>query len=413
MKKTQRSKLFAVTLSLLVAAPCASFHPLLHKYHDRESSKLWAELSRRDVLASAAAATTAAAVGGQSVDAEVTTIPTVRLGNSNLEVSRSIQGYWQLAGGHGRYRENDAIANMEAHYKAGFTTMDTADIYGPSETIIGKFLAKQRSTNGVGPIPCTKFSCFRFLDEIDRTEVRDRILKSCERLQVDKLPLVQFFWSNFDIAKYTTVGLYLAELKEEGLIQEIGATNFDLPRLKELKEAGVPIVSHQVQLSALDRRPIQSGMADWCLENKVSLTAFGTVGGGILSDRFLGRESAPNAQERNTASLRLYAATADRFGDWQLVQNLLKCMDAVALDVRERCPTASIANIAQRYVLDSTPSVASLVIGVRNPSHIAENVATHSFTLTEGERHAIDQIVSQRKGPQGDVWGIERGKLNQ
>jgi aryl-alcohol dehydrogenase-like predicted oxidoreductase len=204
-------------------------------------------------------------------------IPTVRLGEGALSVSRTIQGHWQLAGGHGRYREADALANMKAHFDAGITTLDTADIYGPSEVIVGKFVAIQPNA-----IPCTKFCCFRFLDEINRDEVRRRIEKSCERLQVSKLPLVTFFWSNYDIKRYVDVALYLAELREEGLIQEIGATNFDLPRLQELKKADVPIVSHQVQLSALDRRPIQSGMADWCSENKVSLTCYGTVGSGTL-----------------------------------------------------------------------------------------------------------------------------------
>lgn len=55
-------------------------------------------------------------------------VPTVKLGKSNLEVSRTIQGYWQLAGGHGKIKEKDALANMQAHYNAGITTLDTADI---------------------------------------------------------------------------------------------------------------------------------------------------------------------------------------------------------------------------------------------------------------------------------------------
>ena len=52
-------------------------------------------------------------------------------------------------------------------------------------------------------------------------------------------------------------------------------------RLKELKKAGVDIVSHQVQMSALDSRPVQGGMNEWCAENGVKLIAFGTVGGGF------------------------------------------------------------------------------------------------------------------------------------
>lgn len=177
-------------------------------------------------------------------------VPTIQLGKSPLHVSRTIQGYWQLAGGHGKYSRDEAVSNMKAHYEAGITTLDTADIYGPSEQIIGKFLKEKPE----GVVPCTKFCCFKFLDEIDRSEVKTRIKGACERLQVEKLPLVQFFWSNYDVKRYVDVALMLTELKEEGLIGEIGATNFDLKRLKELKDAGVPLVSNQVQLSCLDQR---------------------------------------------------------------------------------------------------------------------------------------------------------------
>lgn len=324
------------------------------------------EVSRRDAWTTAAQASAGVAASGlilppYSFGAAESQVPTVRLGKGTLEVTRTIQGQWQLAGGHGRYSESEALANMKAHFDAGITTLDTADIYGPSELIVGKFVKSQPKA-----IPCTKFCCFRYLEDIDRSEVRLRIQKACERLQVPKLPLVAFFWSNYDVKKYVDVALWLTELKEEGLIEEIGATNFDLKRLKELKDAGVPLVSHQVQLSALDRRPIQSGMADWCVENDVSLIGFGTVGSGILSNRYLGK-SAPTQEEKNTASMRMYSNTAARFGPWSLVQELLQTMDKVAAEVRSsgRCPKCNISNIAQRYVLD-TPGVASIIIGVRN-----------------------------------------------
>ena len=384
-------------------------------------------LNRREVVGNAATAAAASLVSNSNpaaswaVDGNSDTdssgispsvnvvVPTVKIGS--LDVSRTIQGYWQLAGGHGRYKAEDAIQNMRAHYEAGITTMDTADIYGPSEKIVGQFVQEQLAKKTLPPpMPNTKFCCFRFLDEIDRKEVKTRILNQIDRLKVPSLPLVQYFWYDYDVKRYVDVALMLTELKEQGLIQEIGATNFDLKRLKELKDNDVPIVAHQVQLSALDRRPVQSGMADWCAENDVKLIAFGTVGSGILSDRYLGK-SAPTQQEQNTPSMRMYSATSARFGDWSLTQQLLRTMDVIAKDVRSsgRCPEANISNIAQRYVLDGTPAIGSVLVGVRNQDHIRENVITHAFTLTKDEVDAINDVVKQRRGPKGDVWDIERG----
>jgi Aldo/keto reductase family len=134
------------------------------------------EVNRREVWTTAACVAATGLILPQSAIAAgatvPVTIPKVRLGNGSLEVSRTIQGYWQLAGGHGRYRESDAIDNMKAHFDAGITTLDTADIYGPSELIMGKFLQTQPKA-----IPCTKLCCFRYLEEIDRAEVRLRIQK--------------------------------------------------------------------------------------------------------------------------------------------------------------------------------------------------------------------------------------------
>ena len=159
-----------------------------------------------------------------TVPPDTVVIPQVSY-SPTLSLSSTIQGYWQLAGGHGSYEVDDVLVNMKNHYDVGMTTLDTADIYGPSESIVGQFVKNQPKCT-----PITKFCCFRFLKEIDRKEVRERVLKSCAALGVEKIPLLQFFWSNYEANNYVDVGLMLSELKEEGLIGEIGATNFDLKR---------------------------------------------------------------------------------------------------------------------------------------------------------------------------------------
>jgi aryl-alcohol dehydrogenase-like predicted oxidoreductase len=43
----------------------------------------------------------------------------------------------------------------------------------------------------------------------------------------------------------------------------------------------------QVQYSLLDRRP-ENGMTAYCADAGISLLPYGTVAGGLLSDRYLG-----------------------------------------------------------------------------------------------------------------------------
>jgi hypothetical protein len=137
------------------------------------------ELTRRDAFTAAAQASAIATLSSGWIlpqtsslaEAPLPQVPTVQLGT--LKITRTIQGQWQLAGGHGRISESQALENMKAHLDAGISTLDTADIYGPSELIVGKFVKSQPKE----AIPCTKFCCFRYLEEINRAEVRLRIQK--------------------------------------------------------------------------------------------------------------------------------------------------------------------------------------------------------------------------------------------
>ena len=53
----------------------------------------------------------------------------------------------------------------------------------------------------------------------------------------------------------------------------------------------------QVQYSLLDRRP-ENRMAQFCTERGIKLLPYGVVGGGLLSDRYLGMPAAQCVQQR-------------------------------------------------------------------------------------------------------------------
>ena len=49
---------------------------------------------------------------------------------------RIVIGCWQLL--ERTHDQSQAVATLQSYVKAGFTAFDTADIYGPSEEILGK-----------------------------------------------------------------------------------------------------------------------------------------------------------------------------------------------------------------------------------------------------------------------------------
>ena len=58
-------------------------------------------------------------------------------------------------------------------------------------------------------------------------------------------------------------------------------------------------------------------MAAFCRDHGISLLTYGTICGGLLSERFLGRPE-PGRSDLDTASLQKYKQMIDTWGGWSL-----------------------------------------------------------------------------------------------
>ena len=321
-------------------------------------------------------------------------------------ISRIIKGGWQLAGGHGQISRESAIDDMFGFVDAGITTFDCADIYTGVEQLIGDFvgeLRKQRGSSAVQAIQVhTKFvPDLEALPVLNRSHVERTIDRSLQRLGVEALDLAQFHWWDYEIPHYVEAAQFLDDLRRAGKIRHIGATNFDVPRLREFVAAGVPVIAHQLQYSVLDRRP-ENGMTDLCRERRIALLCYGSVAGGFLSDRWLGVPEPIESLENR--SLTKYKLIIDEFGSWQLFQELLRVLRQIA-----NKHEVSVSAVAIRYVLQR-PQVAAAIVGARNSAHLEAILAAFRFELDAKDLQAIASITAQAAGPGGDTYSLEREK---
>ncbi|XP_073117063.1 uncharacterized protein [Elaeis guineensis] len=184
------------------------------------------------------------------------------------------------------------------------------------------------------------------------------------------------------------------DLKEEGKIKTIALTNFDTERLHIILENGIPVVSNQVQHSVVDMRP-QQRMAELCQLTGVKLITYGTVMGGLLSEKFLDTNvSIPFAgPPLNTPSLQKYKRMVDAWGGWSLFQVLLQTLKRVASKHGVSIPT-----VAVRYILDQQ-SVAGSMVGVRLGlgEHIQDTNAVFSLALDEEDINEITEVSKKGK----------------
>ncbi len=257
-----------------------------------------------------------------------------------LEISRVVTGLWQIADMERDGTTLDPMATskyMQPYLDAGLTSFDMADHYGSSEIIAGTFKNSLDDKNQVQlftkwvPKP----------GKITREDVREAVNTALDRMQQSSIDLMQFHAWYYPDASWLDGLFYLKELQEEGLIKHIGVTNFDAAHLRIALASGIPIVSNQICHSLIDQRAMGK-MADVCKEYGVKLLAFGTLAGGFLTDKWLGKPE-PSQEALTTWSQMKYKRFIDAAGGWQPYQNVLQTVKNIAEKHH-----ASIANIATK-----------------------------------------------------------------
>jgi len=319
-----------------------------------------------------------------------------------LEISRVVTGLWQIADmerGGAALDPDAAAAELARYAEAGFDTFDMADHYGSAELIDGRFNTRVAEgsvgiRSGTRPVSFTKWCPTP--GEMNPGIVRAAVERALERMRVDAIDLMQFHWWSFEHPAYIDAMRELAALKAEGLIRHLGVTNFDTDHLRLLVKHGIPIASNQISFSLLDRRGAED-MTAFCLGYGVRLLAYGTLGGGLLSDRWLGRPE-PEASEIADWSKSKYKRFVEQIGGWAVLQDILAALAEVA-----RRHGVSVSNVATRWVLEQ-PAVAAVIIGARlgEREHREDNLRLFSFGLDTDDQALIDRALATARRIPGD-----------
>ncbi|MEO1201477.1 MAG: aldo/keto reductase [Pseudomonadota bacterium] len=312
-----------------------------------------------------------------------------------LRISRVVTGLWQIADMERDDKSVDldaAAQSMKAYTDAGLTTFDMADHYGSSEEIAGIFSNKYAGDTGVQLL--TKW--VPTPGGSTREVVREAVDRALTRLQAERVELLQYHAWNYADPSYLDDLTFLSELKDEGLIGHLGLTNFDTAHLRVVLESGIDIVSNQLCYSLLDQRAAGQ-MTELCTERGVKLLAFGTLAGGFLSERWLGKPE-PDVDSLATWSQMKYKRYIDTAGGWAPYQRLLEVLDTTA-----KRHEVSMANVASRFMLEQ-PAVGAVIIGARLglSEHIDNNRQLLEFSLDAEGVEGIQEALADMTPIPGD-----------
>lgn len=323
----------------------------------------------------------------------MTNIPTTQLA-PDLHITKILTGLWQIADMErdGQQVDLNATADaMQPYLDAGLSTFDMADHYGSAELITGRFRQKvgadrvQLLTKWV-PEP----------GQGSKAKVRAAVQRALDRMQMEQLDLLQYHAWNYADASYLDDLFWLQELKEEGLIRHLGLTNFDAAHLNLVLQSGIKVVSNQISYSLIDQRA-RGAMTEVCQQHGVKILAFGTLAGGLLSERWLNQPDRP-ADQMDTWSQMKYKRFIDQAGGWGHFQHLLATLDKIAKEKE-----VSIANLACRYMLEQN-AVGGIIIGARlgKSNRIQDNLRLLEFELSAADQAQIQSALGALKAIPGN-----------
>jgi aryl-alcohol dehydrogenase-like predicted oxidoreductase len=304
-----------------------------------------------------------------------------------------LNGLWQVSGGHGSINQQSAVDWMFNYHERGFTTWDLADHYGPAEDLIGTFknamLTRQGSDSLKEMQAFTKW--VPRPGKMTRQIVENNINISLKRMKADSLDMLQFHWWEYNDLNYLEALKHLADLQNEGKIRLLSLTNFDTRHLEIILNNGIKIATNQVQFSLIDTRPLLK-MVAFCQNHNIKLLTYGTVCGGLISEKYLGKPE-PTGSVLNTVSLRKYKNMIDMWGGWRLFQQLLVVLGRIAEKHHSSIPWVAI-----RYILDQ-PTVAGVIIGARLSisEHIEDNARVFDLNLDPEDLVHITEITRRGK----------------
>ncbi len=305
---------------------------------------------------------------------------------SNLNISRLLTGLWQIADMERDGKKIDleqAAKDMQPYVDAGLTTFDMADHYGSAELIAGIF---RKKTGGDKVQLLTKW--VPEPGKGSKEKVRKAVQRSLDRLQMEQLDLLQYHAWNYADPTWLDDLFWLQELKEEGLIKQLGVTNFDAVHLQMAISCGIELVSNQICYSLIDQRAAGE-MTRFCLEHNVKILAFGTLAGGFLSEKWLNQPDTPVDQLKTWSQMK-YKRFIDVAGGWKPFQSLLHVLNEIAQQHQ-----VSIPNLATKYILEQ-PAVGGVIVGARlgQSRHIEDNMRIFDVELDENSRAKIQEALT-------------------
>ena len=304
-------------------------------------------------------------------------IPTRKLGRSDLDLTVITFGCWQAGGAQWTdTNDEDSLSAMRAAYESGITSYDTAEAYGDghSEEIVGKFIAEVGRDNltiatkvGAGSLAAAK------------------VEKSCEaslsRLGVERIDLYQIHWPSGtwggEKVPLEETMTALNKLQEAGKIGAIGVSNFGKELIEEALKYG-RVESLQPPYSLFFAPYVANGTIEFCQQNEIGVIPYSPLAQGLVTGKFnMDNRPTDNREGNHLFKDPVYGIALEATANLQPIADKYD---------------ATTAQLALAWLI-AQPGVTSPIVGARNARQIEETAQAAMLDLKSEDVDAISQLA--------------------
>jgi methylglyoxal reductase len=310
-----------------------------------------------------------------------------KLGKSGIETSLLCLGTWAIGGGPwwGKTNDDESVKAIRASIDAGITFIDTAPAYGfgRSEEVVGRAVKGIRDKvvistkcglwwHGEEGTPFFEMDGYDVRRCLRPETIRRELDYSLQRLGTDYIDLYITHWQEEGAAATPIAETMecLLELKAEGKIKAIGASNTTTDQIREYVSAG-PLDTIQERYTMLDRH-LEPSYIDLCTQKNICVMGYSTIEQGLLTGK-IGMDTVFGDSEfRNQNS-------------WFMAENRKRVLDMLAgWDDLTKKYSSTLSQLVIAWTA-AQPGLTFPLIGARKPAHAVENAEAGSLELESAD----------------------------
>jgi aryl-alcohol dehydrogenase-like predicted oxidoreductase len=306
----------------------------------------------------------------------------VRLGRSDLMVSRLAFGTWQLGGDWGPTDTAAALDAIRQAADAGVTFFDTAQAYGfgQSEQLLSAALrGVARDQVVIATKGGLRPSAAGLIRDSSADWLREGVDASLRALGTDYVDLYQLHWPD-PVTPLDETAETLVRLMTEGKIRHVGVANFNVDQLAAF-EVVSPVETLQPPYN-LFRRTIEADILPYTSAHDIGVLVCAPLAHGLLSAN-LGTDSRFTRDDWRSKSAIFRGANYAH--NLRVVAELGALATELGLTLPQLAISWTLAN----------PAVQVAIVGTRNHAHVDEALVAATIQLDdEVMRRIADLTVS-------------------